>query len=271
MDNSNIKGLPLEVDVNVDIKVKNKKGKLINNIQLHNKATKNMTEGIVRFLRGEFTNSNLDIEAVGSYQNYAKYYIPAYMSLGDINVDYTKSPPYSIVTGKEYEIVPQYTDEALRREVFVNPYSDNGQYIYHRFKIKRSVLGDSVSTDVYQLVLSSVINFNENQKFYYSTGTPVIGTSNGVYYISEVGLFSADVGDNRGKLLARLLLDVTNPLKIEKNTTVVINWTLGVRSVNDNLGSDRKDYEYKYISQQTNYNDVTWSTYPSPNQSDSST
>ena len=53
-------------------------------------ATANLTEGVVKFLRGEFTESYISglIPNIGNDFNVADQYIPAYMGMGVAGVGY---------------------------------------------------------------------------------------------------------------------------------------------------------------------------------------
>lgn len=67
---------------NVEIVVKNKKtNKIKKRINVHNKATRNMVEGIMRFLCGNFTETSLQ-DSIQYSSDIAEKYIPLYIGFG---------------------------------------------------------------------------------------------------------------------------------------------------------------------------------------------
>lgn len=257
------KGMPLDVDVNVDIKVKNNRGKLLQHIMKHNKATSNMTEGIVRFLRGEFNKTAItsNIATVGTHANEAQQYIPTYIGIGNIGVHKNNEVKYDANDDS------QYSDKSLRREVF--PYkreigqTEDGPNINSRISISRSTSSNSNLSDTYQLVISGYYQFSNNFKLYYGNGKEVTectvdSSDRRSYAITEFGLFSGNVDDYNAKLLARLLLDPETPLIIDSTSTVIINWTLGVYSIDDMILNTSKNSGYKYIQKTTTAEDVNF-------------
>lgn len=253
-------GFPLDLGVNVDIKVTNANGKLLQRVTQHNKATSEMTSGIVRFLRGEFNNTLLDINTIGSHADQAKYYIPSFISFGNVGTDRGKSLPVYDSNDNS-----QYSDSALLSEIF--KYSEiNNQHENHRLPILRSTYGSSKLSNAESLMLSTTVNFmGDNFSFYYSNGDQVdylTGTEdNPKYAISEIGLFSGDTTDYNSKLLARLLLDSTTPLVLDKTSIVIINWTIGVYSIDDKMFARNNLVEdYKYEERDTVVSNAIWET-----------
>lgn len=345
-------GLPLDIGVNVNVKVVNRYGKIKNEINKHNKATINMTEGVCRFLRGEFNETFLTLSTIGTRADQAKYYIPSYIGIGCAGYN-------SQMSGVIYDdtMNVQYTDISLRREIFPadlseeleitknnccipiiennkcyikidrdfkngiitsvtnlsatvngNPYSNiefefdsqnnilevigpdkfivdlkGTQYFQssevtykykkqqsHRMKIARSTSNSSSLIDTNSITISAYYQFRHNFKFFESNGTKLnpihginIGDSehNGEYIITELGLFSGDIDDSNSKLLARLLLDSETPIYLDKNSTLIINWTLGVYSLDDQLfrqKSSNEYYDYDYVKRETNVSGVQW-------------
>lgn len=254
------KGMPLDVDVNVDIKVKNNRGKLLQHIMKHNKATSNMTEGIVRFLRGEFNKTAItsSIATVGMHANEAQHYIPTYIGIGNIGVRANNEIMYDANDDS------QYSDTSLRREIF--PYKrdigdSSGANINSRISIARSTSSNSNLSDTYQLVISGYYQFNSDFNFYYGNGKAVKEfatdkSGNKSFAITEFGLFSGNVDDYDAKLLARLLLDPKTPLIVDSTSTVIVNWTLGVYSLDDMILNTSKNSGYKYIQKTTEAKDA---------------
>ena len=57
MQGKSLTGYPFRVEANVSARVIGPNKKVKQNIEKHNMATANLTEGVVKFLRGEFTES----------------------------------------------------------------------------------------------------------------------------------------------------------------------------------------------------------------------
>ena len=97
---------------NVEITVKNERSKaIVQKVKIHNKATRNMVEGIMRFLLGNFTKSYL-LDDIQYDENTSKKYVPCYMGFGVGGIEYT------IENGKmkqsmlnDYLYVPKFNPE----------------------------------------------------------------------------------------------------------------------------------------------------------------
>lgn len=258
-------GLPLDLNVNVNIRLFNGKGKLVQQINKHNKATRNMTEGIIKFLRGEFNSTETrNISSVGYDVANAKSYIPTHIGFGNTgtifstqNLEHKSSDP--IYLESDY---PQYSDNALRSEIFKFNEVDGIQE-NHRQPITRSTCVDSYSSDTYSLQLSTTINYTHNFKFYSNSSNEPILYYNSEEYgetkiiITELGLFSGDIDDGHSKLLARMLLDESTPLIIDKDSTVIVTWILGVYSVDDTM-LQKPFNDYSYTEDVEVIQDIQW-------------
>ncbi len=268
--NVNISGLPLDMTVNVDIRVSDSKGQLVQRIQKHNKATRNMLEGVVKFLRGEFNDTSLNIGNVGSNAAFAHCYIPSHIGFGDFGVSYGDHCEFSIdYGGLDHSSV---NDTSLLREIFKANYDGSnrnkkGIQKNERLKIQRSTNGSTMSADDYSLVVSSIINYSgDNFAFFniknekvdngFDDSKPENVNDTNLYVITELGLFSGDVSDYDAKLLARLVLDPETPLVVTKDSTVVINWVLGVHAIDD-MRLRNKSQEYNYAARETSV-DIKW-------------
>ena len=264
---------PLDMNVNVDIKVLNAKGAICNHIKQHNKATINMTTGIVKFLRGEFSTTNLDVDTIGYDADSAKNYIPAYIGFGNTGTAVRDNPALGVSGRPAYSEsdYAQYVDQNLRNEIFkLN--ASNGVHKNSRLAIERSTCGDSSLSDTFSLKLSSKINFNSDFIFKDFSGEQVSYIDKSNYWpidyektdrnsivITELGLFSGNVDDYGSLLLARMLLDSSTPLIIDSSSTVVINWVIGVYSIDDTFS--RKSYqEYDYTETEQNFSNIVWET-----------
>lgn len=259
-------GFPLDMNVNVDVKVVNSKGRICQHIQQHNKATANMTMGIVKFLRGEFNKTSLNIDNIGYDADSAANYIPSYIGIGNIG---TSGGIKSVPAYAESDYA-QYNDISLRSEIF-KFYSPNNSdnHENHRFKIERSVRADSSLSDTYSLKISSTVKFNSKFEFYDNISSNRINyidetehadstynTTNRII-ITELGLFSGDVGNSNSKLLARMLLDSDTPIILDSTSTMIINWTIGVYSIDDKI-QQKSFMDYDYTERETEYSNIIW-------------
>lgn len=118
-------GTSLSTNSNVTIYVKDKYGKVVRRSQIHNKATINLTEGILRFLEGDFTPSKT---SKGINQNYnadeAMRYLPAEIRFGNIGVEliHDVNPPVLVGINPNVFKVPTFYDTKLQQELQVtNP------------------------------------------------------------------------------------------------------------------------------------------------------
>lgn len=263
---------PLDMNVNVSIKVLNGKGEISQHIKKHNKATVNMTTGIIKFLRGEFSDTNLSVDSIGHDVDSAKNYIPSYIGIGN-----TGTGGGTLIRPIYNEIdYAQYSDQSLRQEIF-KYYTDANSNVRenHRFAIQRSTSGDSPLSDTFSLKLSTTINFSNKFEFYTNYSDKrisyigeVIGANaeedenaikNPKIIITEIGLFSGDVDDLDSKLLARMLLDEESPLIIDSTSTVIINWVIGIYSIDDMML--RKDFtDYNYTENERVFTEIIWET-----------
>lgn len=259
----------LDANVNVFIRVIDKKGRVAQEVSKHNKATKNMTEGIIRFLRGEFNTTFLrefrdTINTIGDNSTMARQFIPTHMGIGNIGIESTGQIAENLTSFNTiYE--PSYSDKDLRSEIL--PY-----YNQHRVKIQKSTKGDSALSDTYALTIQGYYQFNQKSsldptlvdqhndqlapenpfKFCYKNDRQLevpqfIEPSSGLKCITvtELGLYSGDVDDSGSRLLARLLLDPETPILLTSDDTMIINWQIGLYSLNDML-MDRSADDYKY-------------------------
>lgn len=118
-------GVSLSANSNVTIYVKDKYGKIIRRSQIHNKATVALTEGLLRFLEGDFTPSKT---SKGINRNYnadeAMSYLPAEIRFGNVGVElnHTSDPPVLLGVNSSGFKVPTFYETKLQQELQVtNP------------------------------------------------------------------------------------------------------------------------------------------------------
>lgn len=280
----------LDANVNVFVRVIDKRGRVVQEVSKHNKATHNMTEGIIRFLRGEFNSTFLrefqpTINNIGDNVDIARYYIPTHIGLGNICVNPETGQIDEGTTKFKQIYEPSYSDDCLRSEIL--PYHNR-----HRVPIQKSTKGDSSVSDTYALTVQGYYQFNQSL----SSGTTLFDNSldtSGIdnydlnknpftfvlegdrtkevkqylydglncITITEIGLFSGDVDDNNSKLLARLLLDPESPLILSSEDTMIINWQIGLYSLDDTIEeANANNSDYKYQTKTTTVSEFSWTT-----------
>lgn len=232
--------------VNVDICHMNKEtGVIKKHIQKHNKATRNMVKGILRFLEGRFTSTyaNSEIE----YPDDAKNYVPCYISFGDGGVSYgDDGKPIEIQTGEQSVHIPDLsisdwdTTVNYNSNSLVNEFSLLSQ---NRSKVRKqddtidkpnSPAGDMDTLVLYCEVAPGEINMDIHDSL------------NARYprFITEIGLFSSPYKKDND-LLAYVKLGnhseenngnttiTTDTLYVRPGDTIVITWFVTIVAMSD--------------------------------------
>lgn len=155
MQGKSLNGYPFRVETNVNAKVIGPNREIKQNIDKHNMATANLTEGVVKFLRGEFTESYISglIPNIGNNFNVADQYIPAYMGIGVAGVGYNDN-----LTGLEVStasgFAPSYADKQLISEIL--PMARPGRAI-----VSKSVRSNASLSQAAALVISTAYHFED--------------------------------------------------------------------------------------------------------------
>lgn len=284
----------VDLNCNVQVKVIDRHGKVIRTSQKHNKATINLVDGILRFLKGDF--SNTEYNNGDNTPDEAEIYLPVRAEFGRIGVKMKESP---ILKDRRFDYVdydemvqPTFDSIALQEPI---SFSD-----YTLLKFKRiSQVGYTDNNNAECLEFSLYINpgklvgYNEDtpegKEFkpydwsYYNPEKDEFETM-----LTEVGLFSSS-----NILLARVLFDGEvrsetysdgttypsfvdindddNPVVQSQSTTVVLVWRIGIVSVgkNDefvtqsNLSTQQfsrqlSEYLLTYISEVTGTSSGQW-------------
>ena len=192
---------------NVEICVMNKYTHVIKKtVRVHNKATRNMVEGIMRFLMGHFNTTSLNDKPQYS-DDIEKKYIPRYIGFGNggiVDVENIRSYYYGSnapVLSPSWNSYVPYTSSKLHREIFdgkkfevnliTDTFADTKENNYSTPEIVKRSEMDSMMFFV-EILPDDI---------------PRAASSDPVksFFITEVGLYSSD--DNSGKLLAHVKLN----------------------------------------------------------------
>lgn len=188
---------------NVEIRVMNKYTHVIKKtVRVHNKATRNMVEGIMRFLMGHFNATVLNEKPQYSSDIESKY-IPKYIGFGnggvitESNRSYYTNVPYLSPSWNDY--VP-YNSSKLQREIF------NGK------KFKLNLMTDTLDDSENKNTDTEIIKRAEMDSMMFfieilpdDIPRDISSDSIKSFYITEVGLYSSD--DDSSKLLAYVKLN----------------------------------------------------------------
>ena len=142
MQGKSLNGYPFRVETNVNAKVVGPNRELKQNIDKHNMATANLTEGVVKFLRGEFTESYISglIPNIGNDFNVADQYIPSYMGIGVAGLSYSDNLQDLVITNTT-GFAPSYADQALISEIL--PVTKPGRAIVSKSVRSNGVLSQA--------------------------------------------------------------------------------------------------------------------------------
>lgn len=198
---------------NVRIIKYNSKHELKSIIDVHNKANATLIQGILKFLRGEFTPSNITNNIITHNPSDAKLYIPSYMNFGNGGL--------SIVNEQIINNVQptSFYDNILQNEL-IN--SELG-----RLPVSKSEVGTSNGNDSGILRITTYVP----EGYYTKIGA---GTHNGIAYLTELGLFANNFSGSAGvtsKLLARVTFDT--PIQQQSDEIILVQWSIGAISIND--------------------------------------
>lgn len=232
--------------VNVDIKqIDTSTNTIKKHIQKHNKATRNLVRGLLRFMEGRFTPTYPNPKP--EYEEDAKNYIPCYISFGDGGVQYgDDGKPVLLPIVSQSEHVPDlvdwdttvdYKSTSLVREF--------NQLSHERSKIRKQddtfSSNQSPAGDMDTIVLYCEVAPNE-------MNTDIVDGQQKAYprFITEVGLFSSP-SKQANDLLAYVKLGnypdpeypddptktKTNTLYVRPGDTVIITWYITIVAMSD--------------------------------------
>lgn len=242
MYNINESSASFAMNVNVHIEVQDKMGRIVKNIDKHNRATVRMLSGILSFLKGNFTTTyrRSDVETIRKI-NDAKNYIPCYMGAGI----------YGIRTA--FDGLPDY-DENNRRLAPTLPELENEIVQFSDTKLKQEITVDTRypiavvdPESLYKQGDDNFINVNVGDCVQCVMAADVDpGHFNKAYgkmtdiFITELGLFATNIsGDDT--LLARVVLKGEDILYVRPQDTIILRWTICLISLNDQSQSRNYD------------------------------
>lgn len=232
MNTNNSNGIGFAIDSNVFIDVISPQNVIRQTVTKHNKATRAMVAGILRFLRGEFnttfkqTDSNKII-----YRDEAKNFIPCYINIGTAGIRTAED--------SEGYILPDYSDSQRSDPPLTEDWAN--QYVKFsqtnliqeantpRYEI--SVLGrdvkDAYTTnigDTEQIVLHTEVSPN-----YYSN---IYGKPTDIF-VTEVGLYPSPTPNTDDMLAGVVLTKPEQVLYVRPQDTIVIRWIISIIALND--------------------------------------
>ena len=192
---------------NVEISVMNKYTHVIKKtVRTHNKATRNMVEGIMRFLMGHFNATSLNDKPQYS-DDIEKKYIPKYIGFGNggiVNVENVTSYYYGSnapVLSPSWNSYVPYNSSKLQREIF------DGK------KFEVNLITDTFAdTEEDKYSTPEIVKRSEMDSMMFFVeilpdDIPRVASSDPVksFFITEVGLYSSN--DSSGNLLAHVKLN----------------------------------------------------------------
>lgn len=239
---TDISSLGFAVTNNVYIDVMNKETGIVSqHVEKHNKATRRMVTGILRFLCGHFTDTTKN--NIPQYES-ASRYIPCYAGFGDSNIVLQNGIP---ATSSESRIPQQVSDDwteyvpymstKLEREFFTKYKKDEfgNDYVEptdSRLEIRdvKTTIEETPAGDMDSIYFYIEADTNYLNKYY----------GNHAVYVSELGLFSGSV-PGTDDMLAYVRLHnyidpdtqqpKTNVLYVKPEDTVVIRWVITIAAI----------------------------------------
>ena len=241
-----------DITHNVDITVFDANHCIKQVIHKHNKANKNLVLGIIKFLRGEFTPSNLnDFSTLSHNEKEAKQFVPAYISFGDGGLqqigttDSTTGQIVTDLTGVLANIttlpLSKFNTKQLTRELVGNSIGNSNisnKPAVGRCSISRTSYNTG-STDSITLKLSTIVTKGYYSKNFYLDYKDYRDQLDEYIYLSELGLWATDFngdGTYRGNLLARVTFTDENTIIKQKDDDVIlVDWKIEITSLDSNF------------------------------------
>ena len=262
---NNTTNAAVKVDSNVTIKTIDSHGKVVKTANIHNKATMHMVTGLLEFLRGAFIPvSTMDNKQEYTTPDEIASYIPVKLRLGTVGVKMSNrasdKPKLTGINSSEFKI-PTFADYKLQNDI--TPYYTNITSQEITFDTVNITNFDDPNNSMGLLLQvklpgGRLTGFGSGEGREYFTDNIVGETGIGWTYFNtfknkyeaiftELGLVS-----DSGNLLARVLLngkttvdsegeiifdddaDDTNPITQADDTSLVIEWRIGIISLGQN-------------------------------------
>lgn len=261
----------VNLDFNVKIQCIDKYGKVIRTTRKHNKASVNLVDGILRFLRGDFnvTKYNNQVETT---PNEAEIYIPVNAQFGRIGVKISNPDLEPIKRRFDHidtaELIEPTFDTYSLQEAIIPPEiaTDTFKKLMKFSRISQVGYTDNNNSECLEFSLyinpGKLVGYEDTQ----SDGSRIFIPYPWAYYnpkIEEYEVMLTEIGmvSSSDVMLARVLLDgeVTseefideqgvnqgtypvfinpssedNPITQSQTTTIVLIWRIGIVSVGKN-------------------------------------
>lgn len=267
------KNIAVDLDCNVNVKVFDRYQNLVRDSNVHNKATVRMVDGILRFLRGDFTQTSYSST---SAPEEGAPYLPTKINFGFIGVDLSSDKPMSPDGRPHFNFVnsgkfvqPVFSSSSLQepctdkidnrtnRETPISFTFDKIRQTGYSNVNNAECLEFSVYISPGTLVGDTLIREDGTKEFHpfvHSYWNPSIGEYEAM--ITEIGmisdynvllarvLFDGEVGsdyyiDSQGSNLGKYPVPENpdgefTPIVQSESSTVVITWRIGIVSVGKN-------------------------------------
>ena len=222
------------VSNNVCIVVTDKNNIVRRTLEVHNKATRKMVSGLLRFLVGHFTTSfeNDDPTQV-VYPNSAKNYIPCYIAFGHGGIESIDMETRTITTSDDWNVSVDYNTDRLVKEFKHNAPESEISLVTTRQKIGSSELSiyTESSGDMDSIILSAQLAPSELCTYESQPeGVDLISPRG----ITEIALCATNIPENNDVLAYIKLASNSNyseddtfnkkPLYVRPDDTVRIVW-----------------------------------------------
>jgi hypothetical protein len=250
LKNTNSSPIAFSIDNNVEITVLNKaKKRIVKTVKTHNKATRKMVEGVLKFIEGQFTETFASPNHKPQYSgDYVKQFIPCYFNVGygGVIIDEETGQQESEDISEKHvpkldpnwnELVP-YTATRLLKEYSLSGSDPSNR----RSKIRYQNYYDGKALDTITQQnppagdMDSVIFVCEM-----SPNCINPDFQNNPVYVTELGLF-AGVISKQPDLLAYVKLGNlnnntdTNALYIKPADTIIVKWVITIAAIGkDNI------------------------------------
>lgn len=238
---NNISSLGFGVTNNVEITVINSEtNEVKQNFTIHNKATRGMVTGLLRFMCGHFTATNCNEQP---QYDCAKNYIPCFIGFGDGGILYDPTTGLPKTISKYNNTIPEidehwsqyvfYDTDKMSREIKVDSRSKI-QKISDTYEAESTADMDSVYFEC--VAAPGSIN---GKRF----GNTFVHDNGVTTFASEIGLFASNNTDNND-LLAYIKLSnykedpeneneslKTNIIRVRPEDTIIIRWVITIAAI----------------------------------------